>query len=127
VLVALALTGAVLFIPTGLALTARLVRIGNLDAVALAVVPQPGQPSVLLLLVGWPRHHGQEATLLVRLDDADQRSLTMLSRWCEERSSISPRRCQRAELELRRRQSLDRVRVQPLAEDAASGRPAPAR
>ena len=145
---ALALTGAALFILTGLVLTARLVRIGNLDAMALAeklavpnpssaadwpelriraVVPQPGQPSMILLLVGWPRHHGREATLLVRLDDADQRSLPLLSRWCEDRSPISPRRYQAAELELRRRQSLERVRVQLLAEDAASGRPASAR
>ena len=33
---ALALTGAALFILTGLALAVRLVRIGNLDAMALA-------------------------------------------------------------------------------------------
>ena len=73
---ALVWPGAVLFILTGLALAMRLVRIGNLDAMALAgtaaapypssaadwpelricaVVPQPGQPSVILLLVGWPR------------------------------------------------------------------------
>jgi hypothetical protein len=144
VLAAFALTVAALFILTGLALTARLVRIGNLDALALAeklakpnpssaadwpelriraVVPQPGQPSVILLLVGWPGHHGQEATLLVRLDGTDQRSLPLLSRWCEGRSPISPRRYQAAELELRRRQSLERVRVQLLAEDAASASP----
>jgi len=147
VVTALALTGAALFILTGLAVAARLVRIGNLDAMALAeklaapcpgsaadwpelriraVVPQPGQPSVILLLVEWPGHRGQEATLLVLLDGADQRSLSRLSRWCADRSPISPRRCQ-AELELRPRQSLERVRVRLLAEDAASGRPAPAR
>jgi len=141
VIAALALTGAALFILTGLALAARLVRIGNLDAMALAekvavalpgsaadwpelriraVVPQPGQPSVILLLAGWPGHHGQEATLLIRLDDADQRSLPLLSRWCADRSPISPRRYQGTELEFRRRQSLDRVRVRLLAEDAAS-------
>ena len=140
-LAAFALTGAALFILTGLALTARLVRIGNLDALALAeklakpnpssaadwpelriraVVPQPGQPSVILLLVGWPGHHGLQAILLVRLDAADQRSLPLLSRWCADRSPISPRRCQATELELRRRQSLERVRVRLLAEDAAS-------
>jgi hypothetical protein len=141
VVAALALTGAALFILTGLALAVRLMRIGNLDAMALAeklavpcpssaadwpelriraVVPQPGQPSVALLLVGWPGHHGLQATLLVRLDGADQRSLPLLSRWCADRSAISPRRCQATELEFRRRQSLERVRVRVLAEDAAS-------
>ena len=75
---ALALTGAILFILTGLALTARLVRIGNLDAMALAeklAVPNPS----------------------------------------------SPRRYQEAELELRRRQSLERIRVQLLAEALTAG------
>jgi hypothetical protein len=83
-------------------------------------VPQPGQPSVILLLVGWPGHHGLQATLLVRLDGTDQRSLPLLSRWCADRSPISPRRCQATELEFRRRQSLERIRVRLLAEDAAS-------
>ncbi|MGO9143826.1 MAG: hypothetical protein ACLP70_20635, partial [Streptosporangiaceae bacterium] len=73
-IVAVALAGAVLFIAGGLAWTARLVHIGNLDALALAekigtpdpvsaldwpelhvraVIPQPGEPSVVLLRVGW--------------------------------------------------------------------------
>ncbi len=136
---AVALAGAVLCIVAGLAWTARLVHIGALDALALAekmavpdpvsaldwpefhvraVIPQPGEPSLVLLLVGWPSHWGRVATLLVDLGRGDQRSLPLLSRWCAGQASISPARRGDGELELRRRQSLERVRGLLLAEDA---------
>lgn len=151
VIAAVALAGAVLFIVAGLAWTARLVHIGTLDALALAekmavpdpvsaldwpelhvraVIPQPGEPSLVLLLVGWPSHRGRVATLLVDLGRGDQRSLPLLSRWCARQASISPARRADGELELRRRQSLERVRGLLLAEDATpassgSKRPGP--
>jgi hypothetical protein len=146
VIVAVALAGAVLFIAGGLAWTARLVHIGNLDALALAekigtpdpvsaldwpelhvraVIPQPGEPSVVLLRVGWPAHPEREATLLVGLDSDDPRSLPLLSRWCAARASISPAARGDRELELRRRQSLERVRGRLIAEDTAPGLLAP--
>lgn len=113
VIAAVALAGAVLCIVAGLAWTARLVHIGALDALALAekmavpdpvsaldwpefhvraVIPQPGEPSLVLLLVGWPSHWGRVATLLVDLGRGDQRSLPLLSRWCAGQASISPAR-----------------------------------
>ena len=135
---ALALAGAALFIVAGLACTARLVYIGNLDALALAektatsqpvsaldwpelhiraVIPQPDKLSMVLLVVGWPSHPERSATLLVDL--GDQRSLPLLTQWCAARASISPGRLSDRELELRRRQSLERVRGLLLAEDVA--------
>ena len=110
VIAAVGLGGALLLIVAGLTWTARLVHVGNLDALGLAekvaagdpasaldwpelhvrsVVPQPGEPSLILLLVEWPAHPERAATLLVRLDGPDQRSLPLLSRWCADRASVS--------------------------------------
>jgi hypothetical protein len=136
VIVAVGLAAALLLMITGLACTARLLHIGNLDALALAekigspdpasaldwpelqlraVVPQPDEPSLVLLHATWPAHPERAATLLVRLDGCDQ--LLLLSRWCADRASISPIR--RGDgLELRRRQSLERVRGFLVSEDA---------
>jgi len=132
--------GCLLIIAAGLAWTARLVHIGTLDALALAekvgkprpvsaldwpelnvraVVPQniAGEPSLVLVLVEWPAHRERSATLLMDLGRADQRSLPLLSQWCAARASVSPTRRGDGELELRRRQSLERVRGLLLAED----------
>ena len=142
VIVAAALAGVGVFIVAGLAWTARLVHIGNLDAHALAekldspsptsaldwpelhvsaVVAQPDEPPLVLLHVGWPAHPGREATLLLALDRADQDSLSLLSQWCAAEASVAPLRRDGAELELRRRRSLERVRAVLVAEDAAPG------
>ncbi len=132
---AVALAGACLFIAAGLAWTARLVHVGTLDAMALAdklAAPEPfsaldwpelhvravGELSLVLLLVEWPARR-EQATLLVDLGPADQRSLSLLSQWCATRASVAPVRCGAGELELRRRQSLARVRAILVAEDAA--------
>jgi hypothetical protein len=139
VIAAAAVAGACLFIAIGLAWTARLVHVGTLDALDLAdklaepepvsaldwpelrlraVVPQDmaGERSLVLLLAEWPARH-EQANLLVDLGRADQRSLRLLSQWCADRASVSPGRCGLAELELRRRQSLERVRGLLVAED----------
>jgi hypothetical protein len=120
-----------------------LVHVGNLDAYALAdkldkphpvsaldwpelrvraVIPQPDGPQpdgppLVLLHVGWPGHPGQAATLLVALDIGDRRSLSLLSQWCVGQASVAPVRHEGAELELRRRQSLERVHAVMVAED----------
>lgn len=142
-ILAVALTSVILFIVAGLAWTARLVYVGNLDAQALAektgspvpssaldwpelhlhaVVTQPDEQSLVLLHVGWPAHPQREATLLVALDQGDTRSLSLLSQWCTCAASVAPLRRDGAELELRRRQSLERVRAVLMAEDFPSGR-----
>ena len=138
VIAAIGLGGTLLFIVAGLIWTARLVHVGNLDAAGLAekiavpqpasaldwpelhlrsVVPQPGEPSLALLLVEWPAHRERASTLLVRLDGPDERSLPLLSQWCADRASVSPTR-RGGLIELRRRQSLERVRGLLVAEDA---------
>jgi hypothetical protein len=142
-----ALAGVCLLVAAGLAWTARLVHVGTLDALALAekvavpepvsaldwpelhvraVVPQsiPGEASLVLLLVEWPAHPGREATLLVDLGRDDLRFLPLLAQWCATRASVSPGRCGHGELELRRRQSLERVRGFLVAEDATPACPA---
>ena len=141
VVLAIAVGGVLVFIVAGLVWTARLVHVGNLDAAALAekaavphpvsaldwpelhlrcVVAQPDEPPLVLLLVDWPRHPEREATLLVALDRGDDRSLTLLAQWCAGQASVSPSRRhngENGELELRRRQSLERVHAVLITED----------
>jgi hypothetical protein len=138
-----AVLGAAVLLATAAALawTARLVHIGNLDARALAakvavphpasaldwpelrlraVVPQPDESGLVLLLASWPAKPRQTATLLVALDSGDQRSLLTLSAWCAGDAPISPSRRGSAAFELRRRQSLERVHAVLVAEDNAA-------
>jgi hypothetical protein len=143
VVAVLALSGAVLFILLGLGAAARIVYIGNLDAMGLAsklltprprsaadwpelavrgVVPQPDEPAVVLLWVAWPGRDGREATLLVELAGSPARSVRLLARWCRDGASIAPRALGEARIELRRRQSLERVRGRVLVEDNAQAR-----
>ena len=138
-ILAAALAGVVLFIVAGLAWTARLVHVGNLDAKELAekvaaaapvsaldwpelhvqaVIRQPDEQPLVLLHVDWPAHPQRAATLLVALDQGDRRSLPLLRQWCAGQASVSPTRREGAGLELRRRQSLERVQAILLAEDA---------
>ncbi len=88
-----------------------------------AVVPQPDDPSLILLLVSWPAHPEREATLLVALDSGDHQSAPILAQWCAARSSVSPARGQGETLELRRRRSLQRVQAVLVAEDCVPARP----
>ena len=140
---AAALASVILFIAAGLAWTARLVHIGNLDAHDLAakicipapvsaldwpelhlnaVVAEPDEQPVVLLDVDWPAHPLRTATLLLALDRDDRHSLPLLSQWCADNASVSPTRQQGAELILRRRQSLERVRAVLVAEDSVQAR-----
>jgi hypothetical protein len=80
-------------------------------------VSQPGELPLVLLRVGWPAYPDREATLLLALDRADQDSLSLLSQWCAAEASVASLRRDGAELELRRRQSLERVHAVVLAED----------
>lgn len=139
VIVALILAAAVVLAAgAGLAWTAHLVHVGSLDALALAdktavpdpvsaldwpelhvraIIPQPDEPSLVLLVVAWPAHPRQEATLLVVIDTGDHRSVPLLTQWCATEASVSPTRHGGAALELRRRQSLERVHAVLIAED----------
>lgn len=136
---AAALIGAVVLLAgAGLAWTARLVHVSNLDALELAskvgvpdpvsaldwpelrvraIVPQPGDEPLLLLFVSWPEHPQRAATLLLAIDSGDNRSVPLLSLWCATQASVSPTRREGASLELRRRQSLERVHAVLIAED----------
>jgi hypothetical protein len=138
VVVAAALAGAVLAIAAGLACTAYLVHVGNLDAQDLAektgtpapvsaldwpelhlnaVVLEPDEQPVVLLYVDWPAHPQRVATLLLALDRDDRHSLPLLSQWCSGQASVSPSRGHGPEVVLRRRQSLERVHAILVAED----------
>jgi hypothetical protein len=139
VIAAIGAAGATLFIIAALVWTARLVHVGNLDALALAqkvAVPRPvsaldwpeihvrtvvsvtDQPPVVMLLVEWPAHRDQVSSLLVRLDHGDQQSVPLLTQWCDGQASVSPTRRENGQLELRRRQSMERVRGFLVAEDS---------
>jgi hypothetical protein len=98
------------------------------------------QPSEILLLAERPLHRGQTSTLLIEVYTGQQvaqittglqprsapdlralaaleQQVGLLFRWCDAGASVSPSRRGPAELELRRRQSLERVRGRLLAED----------
>ena len=139
----IALAGVTLFVAAGLTWTARLLRISNLDAQSLAekvaypepvsalewpelrvqsVVPQPDEvsPSPVILQLGWPAHPELMATLLVALDQDEQGALSLLSRWSAAGAPVAGGR-RGAEIEFRRRQSLERVHAILLAEDYQAG------
>jgi hypothetical protein len=137
VILAIALAGMILFLVAGLTWTGRLLHISRLDAQALAekaafpvpgsalewpelrvqsVVPEPSELSTVILQVGWPAYPEQVAVLLVALDHDKRRALSLLSQWSDARAAVAAVR-QGAELELRRRQSLDRVHAILIAED----------
>jgi hypothetical protein len=143
---AIAAIGAVVLLAgAGLAWTARLVHVSNLDALELArkvsvpnpvsaldwpelrvraIVPQPGDQSLVLLLVGWPAYPRRAATLLLAIDSGYSRSVPLLSLWCATQAPVSPTRLDGAGLELRRRQSLERVHAVLVAEDYTALNPA---
>jgi hypothetical protein len=144
-IVAAFLAAVISLVATGLmAWTARLVQARSLDNLALAaetgtpdpasaldwpelhvraVVPQPDEQSLILLLVGWPARRQKAATLLVAVDSDDHRSAQLLTQWCETQASVSPTRCGGAHLEFRRHQSPERVHAVLVAEDAMPGSP----
>jgi hypothetical protein len=137
---AIGLAAIVLITGGGMVWTVYLLRTGCLDAQGLAektAVPQPvsaldwpelkvravvsqpdGEPLVLLH-VDWPAFPQRNATLLMALDKDDQRSLPLLSTWCTEQVSVSPTRRYGSAMELRKRQSLQRVRAVLVTEDLA--------
>jgi len=129
----------------GLAWTARLLRVGTMDALDLAskvATPVPvsaldwpevrvlaavsqgtlGDAGLALLHVQWPARPDRTATLLVDLGCDQERSLRLLAEWCAANGSVSPSRGAGTAIELRRRQSLDRVRAELLAEDNSARR-----
>jgi hypothetical protein len=142
VILAIALCVTSLFVAAGLTWTVRRLHISNLDAQALAekvafpvpasalewpelrvqsAVPQPDEMSPVIVQVDWPAHPDRVATLLVALDDHDeQRAVSLLCRWSTSGAGIAALR-RGAELELRRRQSLERVHAILLAEDYQDG------
>jgi len=144
-IVAAILAAVISLVATGLlAGTARFLEARSLDRSALAakavvpdpvsaldwpelhvraVVPQPDEQSLILLLVGWPAHQQKAATLLVAVDSDDHRSVPLLSHWCETQAPVSPSRCGGAHLEFRHRQSPERVHAVLVAEDAMPGSP----
>ena len=136
---AAAVLGAVVLLAAaGLAWTVHLVHVSSLDALELAgkvavpdpvsaldwpelrlraVVPQPDDQLLVLLLVGWPAYPQRAATLLLAIDSGDDRSLRLLSLWCATQAAVSPTRLDGADLQLRCRKSLERVHAVLVAED----------
>jgi hypothetical protein len=146
VILAIALPGVILFLAAALTWAARLLHISGLDAMALAeklgfpepasalewpelqvqvVVPESDELSPIIVQVGWPAHPSHVANLLVRFDHDERRALSLLSEWSATGASVAAQR-HGAAVELRRRQSLERVHATLLAENyqvASSGPP----
>ena len=137
-ILAVAISAVFLSLVAVLTWTVRLLRISALDAQALAeklafpepasalewpelrvqsVVPQPDDLSPVILEVGWPAYPERVATLLVALDHDEARAVSLLCQWSTAGAAVMTLR-QGAELELRRRQSLERVHGILLGEDS---------
>jgi len=139
VVLAIAFAGILAFLVIAITWTARLLRISNLDAQALAekvaypdptsalewpelrvrsVVPQPDDLSPVILQVGWPAHPERVSNLLLNLDhdEGEEQALSLLCRWSATGAPVAAVR-QGTALELRRRQTLERVHAVLLAED----------
>jgi RecB family endonuclease NucS len=122
----------------GLTWTARKLSISTLDAQALtsklavpdpasamdwpelrvrAVIPQPDEPSLVMVDVVWPEHPRRTATLLVALNHEDANAIRLLVDWCDGQARVAPMRCYGQTVELRRRQTRERVRGDLIAED----------
>lgn len=135
-ILAIAISGIFLSVVAALTWTVRLLRISTLDAQALAdklafpepasalewpelrvqsVVPQPDDLSPVIVQVGWPAHPEQVATLLLALEPGDARALSLLCQWSNAGTAVVALR-QGPELELRRRQSLERIHATLLDE-----------
>jgi hypothetical protein len=80
-------------------------------------VPQPDDLSPVILEVGWPAYPERVSTLLVALDRDEARALSLLCQWSAAGAAVMTLR-QGTELELRRRQSLERVHATLLNEDS---------
>ncbi|HEY6496761.1 MAG TPA: hypothetical protein VIZ43_26085 [Trebonia sp.] len=140
-ILAIALTVIVLFLGAALVWAGRMLHISNLDAQALAekvafpapasalewpelrvrsAVPQPDRLSPVIVQVGWPAYPDRIATLLVALDHDERRAVSLLAEWSASGAAVAALR-HGTELELRRRQSLDRVHAILLAEDYQDG------
>jgi hypothetical protein len=142
---AASLAGAwLLIVAAGLYWTARLLHTGNLDAHGRAeklgapdpgsafewpelrvhaVIPQPGDPALLLLVAVWPAHPECSSTLLLDVSPDSGRSLALLSHWCGTQAPLSPMRLPGEQVELRRRQSLQRITGRVLSEDVVVAAP----
>jgi hypothetical protein len=137
VILAIALPGLIVPFAAGLVWTVRLLHVSGLDAQALAekvafpepasalewpemqvrsVIPEPDELSPVIVQVSWPAYPSRVAFLLVTLDRDERLALSLLSRWSVTGASVTAER-QGAELELRRRQSLERVHAILIAED----------
>jgi hypothetical protein len=137
VILAIAIAAILLSVVAALTWTVRLLRISSLDAHALAtklafpepasalewpelrvqsVVPQPDDLSPVILQVGWPAYPERVATLLVALDHNEAHALSLLCRWSTTGAAVTTLR-HGPELELRRRQTLERVHATLLNED----------
>jgi hypothetical protein len=136
VILAIAISAVFLSLVAALTWTVRLLRVSGLDAHALAeklafpepasalewpelrvhsVVPQPDDLSPVILEVGWPAYPERVTTLLVALNHDEARALSLLCQWSTAGAAVMTLR-QGAELELRRRQSLERVHATLLKE-----------
>jgi hypothetical protein len=131
--------GVLVFIAAGLTWTARLLRIGALDALELAEkvgAPHPssaldwpelrvraaldqdlpGEQPLVLMHVEWPAHPEAQAVLLIDFGDRRDQSLQLLGQWCARRASVSTTERAGA-VEMRRRQSLERISGILVSED----------
>lgn len=79
-----------------------------------SVVPQPDDTDFVIVSAVWPAQPLERSVLLVVPTGA--KDVQRLVRWSRTGASIAPRRCPSEFVELRRRRSVERVRVALVAE-----------
>jgi hypothetical protein len=127
-----------LLFAAGVAWTVYRFQVGALDAVALAekvavsqprsvldwpearlvaAIPQPDDRDYAIVSVLWPARPWMKASLLVALDGTPEHAMAVLSTWCAQGTPVVLRSPADGLVELRRRQSLQRLNVRLIAED----------
>jgi hypothetical protein len=122
----------------GFALMAHRVQVGVLDALSLAAKTATPRPSSaldwpelridavlddptggrdVLIVARWPARPDRRSTLVLDIGPGGTRAQRLLATWCEQQVSIAPTRVGAEQIELRRRQSSQRVHAVLLSED----------
>jgi hypothetical protein len=86
----------------------------------VAAIPQPDDRDYAIVSILWPARPWMRASLLVAIDDCPQRTMAVLSGWCSQGTPVVLRSPADGLVELRRRQSLQRLNLRLIAEDQLS-------
>ncbi len=86
----------------------------------IAAIPQPDASDYAIISVAWPARPWMRASLLLALDERSHHTMRVLSEWCTQGARVVLVSLGNGFIEMRRRQSLERLKVLLVAEDRLS-------